>query len=113
MELNATLTVSAILRVLESTTNLANLRLDHVVGDNHALTLPFVSLPELVRLDLNLPDKLTPGTVLLEHMYIPPSCAVIFSAQRVQQGELDNESIFGPIIGKLDGYNAEEKLPGS
>ncbi len=60
---------------LESTVNLAELRLDHVVADNRALTLPFVSLPTLAQLDFDLTGTLTPGTVLLEHLSIPPQAA--------------------------------------
>ncbi len=98
MELSSTLTVSAILRVLESTINLTNLHLDSVVVDDHTSTLPFVSLPKLAHLDINLSDKLTPGAVLLEHLHIPPYCAVIFSAQNIQEREIDEESTFGPIV---------------
>ncbi len=98
MELSPPLTVSAILQVLESTINLTNLQLGHVLADNRTLTLPFVSLPKLAHLDLNLADKLTPGAVLLEHMYIPPSCTVRFSAKEIQQEEINKESTVGPII---------------
>ncbi len=88
-----------ILQVLESTVNLTNLQLDRVVADNRAqLMLPFVSLPKLVHLDLNVSDKLTPGTVLLEHLRIPTYCAVIFTAPQIQHGEIWEESTFGPII---------------
>ncbi len=71
MELTSTLTVSAILRVLESTINLTNLQICHVVADKGALTLPFVSLPKLAHLDFNLTDTLTAGAILLEHLRIP------------------------------------------
>ncbi len=101
MKLSTTLTVSAILRALESTVSLTDLRLDLVEADNRALTLPFVSLPKLAYFDLGLADKFTPGAVLLEHMYIPPSCAVILSARQIQQGELDKESTFRPIISAI------------
>ncbi len=101
MDLSAKLTVFEILQVLESTINLTNLQLDSVVADNHALTLPFVSLRKLAQLDLNLSDKLTPGAVLLEHLHIPPYCAVVFSAQKVQNGEIDKASTFGPIAATI------------
>ncbi len=61
MELSAGMTVSTTLRVLESTMNLTNLRLHHIVANNCAMTLPVVSLPKLAHLDLNLSNKLTPG----------------------------------------------------
>ncbi len=102
MDLSAKLTVFELLQVLELTVNLMNLQLDHGVAENRAqLTLPFVSLPQLAHLNLNLSDKLTPGTVLLEHLHIPPSCSVIFSARQIQQGEIDKENTLGPIAAAI------------
>ncbi len=72
MDLSVKLTVFEIHQVLESTINLTNLQLDSVVADNHALTLPFVSLRKLAQLDLNLSDKLTPGAVTPRTFAHPP-----------------------------------------
>ncbi len=104
MELSAGMTVSTTLRVLESTMNLANLRLDYVVENYCATTLPIVSLPKLVHLDLNLFKTLTPGAVLLEHMVIPASCAMALSARQIQREEIDKENTFGPIIAAISAY---------
>ncbi len=101
MDLSAILTVFEILQVLDSTINLTNLQLDSVVADDHALTFPFVSLPKLAHLNINLSDKFTPGTVLLEHLHIPLYCAVIFSARKIQEEEINEESTFGPIAAAI------------
>ncbi len=102
MDISAKLTVFELLQVLESTIDLMNLRLDRLVADNRAqLTLPFVSLPQLAHLNLNLSDKLTPGAVLLEHLHIPPYCAVIFSARQIQEGEIDKKNTFGSIAAAI------------
>ncbi len=103
MELSAGMTVSTTLRVLESTMNLTNLRLDYVVN-YCAMTLPIVSLPKLVHLDLNLFKTLTPGALLLEHMVIPASCTMTLSARQIQREEIDKENTFGPIIAAISAY---------
>ncbi len=68
------------------------------------MTLPLVSLPKLVQLDLDLSNKLTPCVVLLEHMVIPASCTMALSAQKIQRGEIDKENTFGPIIAAISAY---------
>ncbi len=85
LELTAGLTVHQTLGALLSTTNLTNLRLEWTVPSNAEITLPFVALPSLTHLDLDISNGLTLGAVLLEHMYIPPSCAVRFSARQIHK----------------------------
>ncbi len=101
MELNSKLSVAKTLGVLSLTTNLTNLRLAYTVADKATTDIPFVSLPKLAHLDINLSVKLTPGAALLQGMLIPPSCIVMFSVQRIPREEIDKESTFKPLIGTI------------
>ncbi len=94
IELSTKLTVSETLGVLASTMNLTSLQLDYFAAEDNAFSLSLISLPKLARLELNLSDTLSPGATLLEHMLIPPSCAVTFSAKQIQRGEIDKKSKF-------------------
>ncbi|KJA19391.1 hypothetical protein HYPSUDRAFT_204608 [Hypholoma sublateritium FD-334 SS-4] len=109
LDLRVDLTVSEMLEVLMSTSNLVILRFDKLLANHNHTTLtllanhttstfPFVSLPKLTHLEIKLHGELNPGALLLDHMCIPPDCSIDISATWTNLAEIDNKSIFTHII---------------
>ncbi|KJA19433.1 hypothetical protein HYPSUDRAFT_44336 [Hypholoma sublateritium FD-334 SS-4] len=105
MDLSVELTVSEMLKVLMSTNNLVNLRLDLTRVGHTTSTCSLVSLPKLAHLNVNFAAALTPHTLaLLDHIYIPPTCSLTFAAQSIDLWEIDKKITSTPIIRTLSAY---------
>ncbi len=90
LQLDVELTVSEMLGVLILTKNLIMLQRDQPVLDGHTpLPLARVSLPKLTSLCVTLYFKLTSIAVLLEHLCIPPACALTFWVSSITFGGIE------------------------
>lgn len=106
VELSARLTVFSTLEALMSSKTLVNLRLDHLEmnGISSRLSLPFVLLPKLANLDLNLYGNYNAGTVFLDHIQIPATCSVKFEAQSIKSQELVSTTTLCPAVRTISTY---------
>ncbi|KJA19395.1 hypothetical protein HYPSUDRAFT_204612 [Hypholoma sublateritium FD-334 SS-4] len=100
LDLTVELRVAETLAVLMFAKNLVNLRLDRTVAGRSEPTLPLISLPKLVHLELNPLSTLELGAVasLLQHLLIPPACSLSISARRIQREGMGTHNTFRLII---------------
>ncbi|KJA24787.1 hypothetical protein HYPSUDRAFT_38443 [Hypholoma sublateritium FD-334 SS-4] len=104
IELGITLTAYEVLNVLESTKTLVDLKLDNLVEYKDIIPpLPFVALPKLVHLVLNVFYSFNAVAVLLDHIQIPDTCLLKFIARSMGHHAI-NVITLGRMIRTLSTY---------
>ena len=99
MEYDSGLTLNELLDALTAASNLKHLRLDGLYVEKVSPPPPIVSMPNL--LSMTLFSHLEPGAILLEHLDLPPGCALKFRFRTEVDDYSELEDIYCPAMIKL------------